>query len=552
MATGLDVATRLGIQSETENDWVCPCPSHDDQDASLTVKKSDDLAMYCLAGCSQDAVWDALANMDLVPPRRDSSSCDPIPAPTATVIPCDTGQQWFDEQFDGMLSRYALTSEDYQQQNCQFQNQIYYPALAKVPGAEPRLASVAYPIFNGKDFGWKWKSVVRVITKPFSYGDCTTGTGKRMQTVAKGVKGVFPGSSLEPDGRPLVLTGGEDKALALIKAGYRGISTSHGEGNTAEAITLIRGFGNTEIIVGMDADDAGRKDTIKAIDKCTEAGLEVRAIVWPDGLPNKWDFNDELREHGVEGIRKTIEGAVPGSEFPRQPAFEIQRFVDVVAAGIRPTEWIVKGMLTDGVNVVASPIKCGKTTIALQLAYACCTGRQFLGFDTRKSAVAWLDFDMAHSRFAEYVGRVMPQIPDNLYYSYLPKGNLFAQDGEALDSAIPPDAKLIIVDTLEKCLKAGGGRGTAYQKDVARFAGVGAWARKRGTTLFFLHHTVKDPKVKGTDLLSGSNGIGGEMDTIWVLEKPIDSPVGTLNITGRAGFAADTMTINLQKEGWIR
>ena len=53
------------------NYWMARCPAHADDKASLAIKEAGDgrVLVYCHAGCSQDAVIDALRDRGLWPDR---------------------------------------------------------------------------------------------------------------------------------------------------------------------------------------------------------------------------------------------------------------------------------------------------------------------------------------------------------------------------------------------------------------------------------------------------------------------------------------------------
>ena len=70
-----EIATKLGAAKKTSNGgWQCECPAHEDGKASLSLKdsKGGKFLWYCHAGCTQDAVADALKGLGLFPERAGS------------------------------------------------------------------------------------------------------------------------------------------------------------------------------------------------------------------------------------------------------------------------------------------------------------------------------------------------------------------------------------------------------------------------------------------------------------------------------------------------
>jgi putative DNA primase/helicase len=69
--TAEEIAAGLGGKRSGRG-WTCRCPAHDDRTPSLSVTEADDgkVLVRCHAGCSQDAVIDALRVSGLWPSRR--------------------------------------------------------------------------------------------------------------------------------------------------------------------------------------------------------------------------------------------------------------------------------------------------------------------------------------------------------------------------------------------------------------------------------------------------------------------------------------------------
>src|SRR4051794_33129192 len=77
------VAKRLGGASKAGSSWSCRCPVHEDRRASLSlsIAETGKLLWRCHAGCSQEAVREALGSRGLLPDGRDDREPDPRPKP---------------------------------------------------------------------------------------------------------------------------------------------------------------------------------------------------------------------------------------------------------------------------------------------------------------------------------------------------------------------------------------------------------------------------------------------------------------------------------------
>jgi putative DNA primase/helicase len=62
-----DLARHLGGRKSGARSWSCRCPAHNDKNPSLSITEGGDgkILVHCHAGCSQDAVLDALRNRGL-------------------------------------------------------------------------------------------------------------------------------------------------------------------------------------------------------------------------------------------------------------------------------------------------------------------------------------------------------------------------------------------------------------------------------------------------------------------------------------------------------
>src|SRR5215469_765127 len=64
--TAAEIAAVLGGR-RTGDQYMCPCPAHDDRKPSLAVRDGDDgrVLVHCHGPCEQDDVIDALKALDL-------------------------------------------------------------------------------------------------------------------------------------------------------------------------------------------------------------------------------------------------------------------------------------------------------------------------------------------------------------------------------------------------------------------------------------------------------------------------------------------------------
>lgn len=108
---------------------------------------------------------------------------------------------------------------------------------------------------------------------------------------------------------------------------------------------------------------------------------------------------------------------------------------------------------------------------------------------------------------------------------------------ELLDEHIQkhPETKLIIIDTFQK-IRGQGLRGERWYDHDYREAGMIKEAMdKKGISVLFVHHTSKTKdKDDPFNEITGTNGISGVMDTMFVIKRTARNvQQATLHITGR-------------------
>jgi hypothetical protein len=131
--------------------------------------------------------------------------------------------------------------------------------------------------------------------------------------------------------------------------------------------------------------------------------------------------------------------------------------------------------------------------------------------------------------------RLTDKAPDNLYFatSWPPmhQGGL-----DQLDEWLSchPDVELVIADTLARIRPPQKSGANVYLDDYSVGCRLKALADKHHVTLIAVHHTRKAPADDTLMEVSGSTGLTGAADTIWVLKRPKrTSADGLLFVTGR-------------------
>lgn len=123
---------------------------------------------------------------------------------------------------------------------------------------------------------------------------------------------------------------------------------------------------------------------------------------------------------------------------------------------------------------------------------------------------------------------------DNLFFS-VSAGQL----GNGLDEQLTrfvqehSDTRLIIIDTLQKVREVGGDS-YSYANDYQTMARLKSFADSNDIYLLLVHHTRKQTADDKFDMISGTSGLLGAADGVFLLQKENrTSNATTLEVSGR-------------------
>ena len=201
--------------------------------------------------------------------------------------------------------------------------------------------------------------------------------------------------------------------------------------------------------------------------------------------------------------------------------------------------WVVDGILGQGLTVLAGKPKSGKSWLALLIAWAVAAGAAVDGRPTRQGDVLYLALEDTRRRIKDRMRKLHADlgwdVPAALEIATAwPRAN----DGglyyvaEWLSDR-KPTARLVIVDVLAKFRKPAKGTGGSYDDDYEAVGGLKDLVDHYGCSAVFLHHTRKLRAADPFDELSGTYGISGPADTLWMLDTNGTGEDARLYVRGR-------------------
>lgn len=200
-----------------------------------------------------------------------------------------------------------------------------------------------------------------------------------------------------------------------------------------------------------------------------------------------------------------------------------------------PRTPVVDGFLYGGTYLFVGAPKVGKSFFMGQLAYHIAMGIPLWDYPVRKGTVLYLALEDDYARLQRRLSQMFGiESADNLYFATQAKTLKEGLDGE-LEEFVKQhtDARLIIIDTLQKVREVGG-ETFSYSNDYEIVTNLKAFSDKYGICLLVVHHTRKMESSDSFDMISGTNGLLGAADGEFIMQKKKRTDnTAVLDIVGR-------------------
>ena len=200
---------------------------------------------------------------------------------------------------------------------------------------------------------------------------------------------------------------------------------------------------------------------------------------------------------------------------------------------IDETDWVIEDILPVGAHILAGAPKIGKSWMVLAMGLAVSMGQPFWDYAVCQGAVLYLCLEDTYARVKKRLWKLTDEANDSFY---LANSAATIRDGlaEQIEYFVitHPELKLVFIDTFQKVRSPTGD--SIYAADYGDFSALKAVADKHSLAMMVVHHTRKMADEDIMNTVSGSSGITGSADSIWVLKRA-SRGVGdaTLTVTGR-------------------
>ena len=186
-----------------------------------------------------------------------------------------------------------------------------------------------------------------------------------------------------------------------------------------------------------------------------------------------------------------------------------------------PLQFTVDAILPHGIFILAGSPKVGKSWLTLDMCHAISTGGKLWDFAATPGAVLYLALEDKRNRLQ---GRLKQMRADSQDISRLHLATAsFGLSNGLLEQvhnfiAANPGTNLIAIDTLERIRDSGRDR-DIYSYDYSDMNKLREITDKHRLTLLLVHHTRKMHDPDPLNTVSGSTGLIGAVDGVFVLTK---------------------------------
>ena len=199
---------------------------------------------------------------------------------------------------------------------------------------------------------------------------------------------------------------------------------------------------------------------------------------------------------------------------------EIVSMMELYDTAYPPKLPIVDGLLYNGTYLFVGSPKIGKSFFMAQIGYHISKGLPLWGFSVRKGTVLYLALEDDYARLQKRLSQMFGMEGSENFY--------FATKSKSLNDGLEKqlvtfvtehkDARLIIIDTLQKVREVGGDK-FSYASDYEIVTKLKAFSDKYGICFLVVHHTRKMESSDSFDMISGTNGLLGAADGAFVMQK---------------------------------
>ena len=215
-----------------------------------------------------------------------------------------------------------------------------------------------------------------------------------------------------------------------------------------------------------------------------------------------------------------------------------------------PTKFCVETLLPQGISILGGAPKIGKSWMVLDLCVRIAKGDAIWNLPTQKGTTLYLCLEDPLNRIQQRLCMLTDEVPENAYFATM-AGTLADGLCEQIRNFVSehPDTVLVAVDTFQ--IVRANNTDTSYANDYDDVRKMKQLADELKISILLVHHLRKQGDSDPLNKISGTTGISGAMDAIFVLDKSKrNADTATLVCTGR-DIEYREMEMRLSKEDGV-
>ena len=188
---------------------------------------------------------------------------------------------------------------------------------------------------------------------------------------------------------------------------------------------------------------------------------------------------------------------------------------EIMTTVYKPIEYVVDGLLAQGLYILAGAPKVGKSWLALDMCLSIAKGEKVLGQETTQGTALYLCLEDSFQRIQNRLYELTDEPVENLHFVILSD-----TIGKGLEEQIEQfksehsDLKVVFIDTLQMIRSE---TDSNYGSDYKELSILKSLADKLGIAIVLVHHTRKCSDGDPFNMISGSTGLSGCVDGSMVL-----------------------------------
>ena len=191
---------------------------------------------------------------------------------------------------------------------------------------------------------------------------------------------------------------------------------------------------------------------------------------------------------------------------------------ELMNANIPPMKYCVETLLPQGLCMLAGAPKIGKSWLALDLALHVAKGEPRWSRSTVQGTALYLGLEDSFRRMQERLRNIAENVPDNIFLAVqagtLAEG-LCEQISDFKEKYV--DLSLVIIDTFQLIRRRG--NDVSYTNGYEELRMVKELADRLEITVLLIHHLRKMGDSDPLNKISGSTGISGAVDAVFILDR---------------------------------